>query len=100
MFYRPFSDGISRLLDWNMNVGVFTRKEGVTQTRARRDVVMKISRRTLGLTRDPRTTPRVLVSSGDLRDYLAVTAMLAGSPDSQDGSLGHGTTREITNSPP
>jgi len=37
---------------------------------------------------------------GDLRDYFAVTATLAGSPpESQYGSLGHGTTREITNSP-
>lgn len=58
---------------------------------------MKILRRTLGLTR-----PAYAESSrfmGDLRDYFAVTAMLAGSPESQD-SLGHGTTREITNSPP
>lgn len=37
----------------------------------------------------------------DVRDYFAITATRRGSsPESQDGGPGHGTTREITNSPP
>lgn len=64
-----------------------------------RNTMIRISPTTSQLTR-PYTQPRVLVS----REIYETTSLLlrlgGSSPESRDGGPGHGTAREITNSPP